>query len=375
MLHRGWWLVTSVYLVVDAQLAAAQLVLIGVAQAFVGLVFEVPAGVVADTLSRKWSLVVSHALMGVAMLATGLVSDFLPLLATQMLWGLSWTFASGADVAWISDELDDPALVPAVLLRAERAQLTGTVAGLATIGALAWLTGRAPAMVLTGAAMVVLGVGVLIGFPERHFVAATARRWSAAGSILAGGVRLVRGSRLLIAVFTATLLVNGVTGAFGRLYPRQLVAVAPQLDPVLWLAGLGALMALAGAATLRFAQPRIGRPGTVRHGYLTACAAATAGIIGLVVARGPIGGSLAVLVAAGALPLTRSFGTIWVNSQTAGPVRATVLSLLAQADYAGTILCGLAVAVIADLSGMVMALTMCAALLVFAVITVQRPRF
>jgi MFS-type transporter involved in bile tolerance (Atg22 family) len=71
--HRGWWLVTSVYLVVDAHLSASELVLVGVAQSLVALVFEVPAGVVADTISRKWSLVVSHALMGTAMIATGLV--------------------------------------------------------------------------------------------------------------------------------------------------------------------------------------------------------------------------------------------------------------------------------------------------------------
>ena len=38
--HRGWWLVTSVYLVVDAHLAASQLVVIGAAQAAVGLAFE-----------------------------------------------------------------------------------------------------------------------------------------------------------------------------------------------------------------------------------------------------------------------------------------------------------------------------------------------
>ena len=60
MLHNGWWLVTSVYLVVDADLSPSQLVLIGVAQGVVALTFEVPAGVVADTISRKWSLVVSH---------------------------------------------------------------------------------------------------------------------------------------------------------------------------------------------------------------------------------------------------------------------------------------------------------------------------
>lgn len=86
MLHNGWWLVTSIYLVVDADLSPSQLVLIGVAQGVVALVFEVPAGVVADTISRKWSLVVSHVLMGSAMIATGLVTDFGPLVATQMLW-------------------------------------------------------------------------------------------------------------------------------------------------------------------------------------------------------------------------------------------------------------------------------------------------
>lgn len=125
VLHKGWWLVTSVYLVLDADLSASQLVLIGVAQGVIALVFEVPAGVVADTISRKWSLVVSHVLMGTAMIATGLVTDFGALVATQMLWGLSWTFASGADVAWITDELAEPTRISVVLMRSGRAQLTG----------------------------------------------------------------------------------------------------------------------------------------------------------------------------------------------------------------------------------------------------------
>jgi hypothetical protein len=74
--------------------------------------------------------------MGAAMLCTGLVSGFVPLVATQMLWGLSWTFASGADVARISDELDDPARVPVVLVRAGQAQLTGPLLALTTCAAL-----------------------------------------------------------------------------------------------------------------------------------------------------------------------------------------------------------------------------------------------
>ncbi|MFG2077646.1 MFS transporter [Nonomuraea maritima] len=221
MLHRGWWLVTSVYLVADARLTASELVLIGVAQAVAALVFEVPAGVVADTLSRKWSLVVSHVLMGIAMVATALVSDFPALMATQMLWGVSWTFASGAEVAWISDELDDPARVPVVLIRAEQAQLIGTVVGLAGVGGLAWLTERSTAMALAGVAMLLLGLYVVVGFREQRFVPVSRRRWSAAWVILVRGSRLVRDSRVLLAVFAATFLVTGVADAFGRLYPRD----------------------------------------------------------------------------------------------------------------------------------------------------------
>jgi MFS family permease len=367
LLHRGWWLVTSVYLVVDAGLRAPELVLIGVAQAVVALVFEVPAGVVADTFSRRWSLVVSHVLMGAAMLTTGLVTGFLPLLATQMLWGLSWTFASGADVAWISDELDDPVRVPTVLIRAEQAQLTGTVAGLAGLGGLAWLAGRGTAMVLAGAAMVLLGLYVAARFREQHFVPAAAARWPTAWSILADGVRLVRGSRVLLAVLAATFLVSGVTDAFGRLYPLRLLTLAPAVDPVLWFTGLGVLMCLAGAAALRLAQDRIGGPHTVRRGYVAA-----AGIAGLALASGPAAGSLAVLLAAGALPLTRSFGTIWANGETYGAVRATVHSLLAQAEYVGKIVCGLAVALIAGRAGPSLALAACGVLLVAAITVVQR---
>jgi MFS family permease len=373
VLHRGWWLVTSVYLVLDAQLDASQLVLIGVAQAAVALVFEVPAGVVADTLSRKWSLVVSHLLMGAAMFATALVGDFGSLLATQMLWGLSWTFASGADVAWISDELDDPVRVPVVLIRAEQAQLTGTVAGLAGLGGLAWLTGRTTAMVLAGAAMSLLGLYVA-AFPERRFVPVPAKRWPAARSILVRGFVLVRASPVLIAVFAATFLVSGVADAFGRLYPLRLVALAPAVDPVLWFTGLGVLMCLAGVAALRFVQRRVAGPHIIRCGYVVACGVAATGVVGLGFASGAISGSLAVLLAAGAFPLTRTFGTIRVNARTVGAVRATVHSLLAQAEYAGKILCGLAVALVAGRTGMLVALTACGALLVVAGVLARRQR-
>jgi hypothetical protein len=301
------------------------------------------------------------------MLTTGLVTGFVPLLATQLLWGLAWTFASGADVAWISDELDEPVGVSTVLMRADQAQLTGTVAGLLTIGGLAWLTQRSTSMVLAGAAMLLLGLYVAVGFRESRFVPVRTRRLAAAWSILTRGATLVRRSRVILVMFAATFLVNGVTGTFGRLYPLRLVDIGLTVDPVVWLAGLGVLMSLAGAAALRIVRPHIDGVHTVRRGYVIACAVAAVGVVGLAAAPEQNSGSLAVFLAAAALPLTRTFGTIWVNRQTSSAVRATVHSLLAQAEYLGAILCGLAIAVIARLTAMPIALATCGALLVFTI--------
>ena len=88
---RGYWLVTAVYLVIVADLSAFELVFLGTAMEITVFVCEIPTGVVADTISRKWSLVISHVLMGIGMLVTGLVTDFVPLMLAQMLWGLGWS--------------------------------------------------------------------------------------------------------------------------------------------------------------------------------------------------------------------------------------------------------------------------------------------
>ena len=373
VLHNGWWLVTSIYLVADADLSPSQLVLIGVAQGVVALVFEVPAGVVADTLSRKWSLVVSHVLMGSAMIATGLVTDFGALVATQMLWGLSWTFASGADVAWITDELDEPGRISVVLMRSGRAQLTGAAAGLLAIGALASLLQRSTAMVLAGAAMLLLGLHVVFRFREQLFVPTRARRWSASWSILVRGSTLVRSSRAILFMFAATFLVNGAGDASGRLQARRLVDIGLPSDPVVWFTALGVLTLLVGAAALRVMERHIEGVRTGLRGYMIACAAGAVGLIVLAGAPEEVSASAAVLLVAGiAKPLTRTIGTIWVNRQTSGDVRATVHSFLAQAEYVGEIACGLAIAVVARFAGLSPALMTCGALFAVAILLIQR---
>jgi MFS family permease len=366
VLHNGWWLVTSVYLVIDAGLSPAQLVLIGSVQSVFALVFEVPAGVVADTISRKWSLVIAQVLSGTAMIATGLFEAFPALLATQVLWGISWTFASGADVALITDELADPARINLVLARSARAQLTGGATGLLVLGLLASATRRDIAIVSAGIAMTALAFYVAIRFTEHNFVPTRTARWSASWTTFRSGVTLVRRSRAILLIFAATFLVNGASDAAGRMIPKQLVDLglpsAP--DPTIWFTGLGVIGLAVGGVVLRLLTRRINGD----HAAVDYALAALVGVLSMLLlaaARDPVVGAIAVVLMNGIVtPLTRVISTIWVNTRTTSDVRATTHSFLAQSEYLGEIVCGLIISTIAGLASLRVALVACAVLFV-----------
>ncbi|MCO1654491.1 MFS transporter [Pseudonocardia humida] len=355
-LHRGWWLVTSVYLVVDARLDAAGPVGVAVAQSAAALVAEVPAGVLADVVGRKWSLVVSHALMGTAMLATGLVTDLPAVLATQMLWGLAWSFASGADVAWVSDELGRPREVAAVLVRAGRVELLGSALGMAGLGLLASAVGRGPTMVLAGAAVLALGGWVATRLREQRVP--TARRGRA---VLLDAMALVRRSRVLPVVFAAASLVGAALDVSGRLQPQRLVAVGFPTEPLLWFSALGIAALLLGALAMRRRTA-----GAAGPWYAAACGGAAVGVAGLAVATAAPVAVAAVLLLGGAAPMTRTLAVVRVNAEARDDSRATVLSLLAQAEYAGKIGLGTGLAALAGVAGPGGALLAAAALLALA---------
>ena len=376
VLHNGWWLVTSVYLVVDAGLSPAQLVLIGSVQGAFALVLEVPAGVFADTISRKWSLVISQVLMGTAMLATGLSESFPALLATQVLWGVSWTFASGSDVALVTDELDRPDEINLVLTRAARAQLTGAATGLVLLAALAWATRRDLTIVIAGVAMTSLALYVAVRFTEHNFVPTRSARWSASWGTFRRGVTLVRRSRGLLLIFAATFLVNGASDAAGRLTQKQLLELGlpTRPDPIVWFTALGVLGLVVGAVVLRLVTRRING----EHAATDYALAALVGVVAMLLfafARHPVSGAAAVVLLNGIVtPLIRVISTICVNARATADVRATTHSFLAQLEYLGEIVCGVAVSAIARLTTLPLALTACAVLFAATAVLMGSPR-
>lgn len=377
VVHRGYWLVTSLYLVVDAHLSAFQLVFLGTAQGIISLVVEVPTGVVADTISRKWALVIAHALIGISMVVTGLVTAFPALVATQMLWGVGWAFASGADVAWATDELGRPDRIARVLAARARWDQVGSVGGLVGFGLLALAIGRGTAMVVAGVAMVLLGLYVVVRFTEHGFTPTRARRWQRSAAILRRGVALARRDHEILLVLAATFLINGAAEAYGRLYPKRLVGLGfpHQSAPIVWFTGLGIVAFAVGALALRIVEARIDGVGVARRAYAAACFIGALGLIALACAPGYLIGSAGVLLVGGiGMTVTRAVGAIWVNRRTAGDVRATVQSFLAQAEYGGEILFGLLLGAVAQFTTITVAFACSSALTACAGVMVVRSR-
>ena len=372
---RGYWIVASLYFVVVADLSAFQLVVLGTAMELTVLVSEIPTGVMADTVSRRWSIVVSHVLMGAGMIGTGLSTAFPALLAAQMLWGLGWTFSSGADVAWITDELDDPLRIDRVLTTRARQMQYGAAAGMVLFGAVAWATSMATAIVLGGVVMVALGGYVAVRFTEHRFTPTREYRWRESKAIFRRGVTLARQDHEIMLVFAATILINSGAEAFDRLYPKRLVELGfpDEPDPIVWFTVLGIATLTVGAIALHVVKRRIAGIGVARRVYAVACFVGAAGLVTLAHAPNDLVGMAGVFAVGGiSWTVIRAVSVIWVNRRATSDVRATVQSFLGQVESFGEILGGLAMAVLAQATSITVALTGSSALVALAGLLVVR---
>jgi MFS family permease len=370
MLARGYWVITALYLVVVAHLSPFELVMIGTFQSLTVVAAEIPAGVLADAVSRRRTLVSAHVVMGGGMAMAGLVTTFPLLAVSQCLWGLGWALSSGADVAWLTDELDQPDRVDRVLAAQGRWDLLGNPAGIVVFALLAWATSLPVAIRVSGVAMVVLGLVVVARLPETRFrPVAAGRRARASAQILRHGIELARRDRGIRVVLAATFLVNGSAVAFGRLFELRLVTAGmpTRPKPIVWFAALTIAAFLLGAIALRVVESRIEGVGVARRAYAGSCGLGVVGLLLFALGPGIRGVAFGAFVASGtAYPVTRTVGTIAVNRRTTSAARATVHSLLSQAENVGEIVCGVALAFVAISSSTTAALLASAVLLAAA---------
>lgn len=108
------------YAVRVAGLSPLELVLAGTVLELAAFLFEIPTGVVADLISRRLSVVFGYLLVDLGFLLMGAAPEFWAIAGGQFVWGIGFTFISGAREAWLADEVGDDAAGPLYLAFAKR---------------------------------------------------------------------------------------------------------------------------------------------------------------------------------------------------------------------------------------------------------------
>lgn len=207
-----------VYQVETVKLNPLQLILVGTTLETTCFLCQVPTGVLADTYSRRLSIIIGTLLCGVGFLIEGLFPTFVVVLLAQVLWGIGATFTSGAQEAWVSDEVGTEKVGRTFI----RATQIGQIAALASIPFSTWLAAtRLNIPIITGSLMLIaLSFFLFIVMPERHFRAAAREErssWRAMGKMMVDGFRAVRHSSLLLIILAITIFAAMSSEGFDRL--------------------------------------------------------------------------------------------------------------------------------------------------------------
>ena len=341
--------VTNLYFVTELGMSPFALVLCGTAMELAIFVFEVPTGIVADLVSRRASVVLSYLVIGVAVIGFGLLPSVPLVIAAYALWGIGYTFQSGALDAWLADEIGTDRLTR-VVLRGAQAGWAGALLGVG----LAIVVGGASlrvAIVAGGVAMLAIGVALALVMPETGFsphqttetggvraFAATARR----------GAREVRGHPVLLLLLGVAFTYGAWTESFDRLWVAQFLSIGlpDALRDVTTIGLLTGVAFLAGIVTSELAARRLGAAPS--RTLARVLAALNVGLLISALAFSLVGSfALACGAYLGIVALRSLVGplqSVWINRTIVdSSVRATTLSMVSQADAVGQVVGGPAI--------------------------------
>lgn len=333
----------SLYEATVAGLTPLQLVLVGTALEVSAFVFEIPTGVVADVYSRRLSIIIGYFLMGIGFLVEGLFPAFLPILLAQVIWGLGYTFTSGATQAWISDEVGEEDANKLVL----RANRVGLYASLLGMGMAVLIGSKSVGLPILfgGAGVVLIGLVLVVIMPETGFHPTPREdrnNWQHMAHTFKEGIKAVRARPRLMTILGIGLLYGLYSEGFDRLWVKHILDTfeLPVLFGQTDVAFFGLLragsMVLSIFAT-RFVEKRIdtGSPLAIGRATLGITFGISAGLIGF--ALSPI--FAVTIIAYWFISVLRNvvgpLYSTWVNQKLDPNTRATVLSMSSQVDAIG----------------------------------------
>ena len=364
---------SAVYRITEAGLNPLQLILVGTVLELTVLLTDVPTGVLADVYSRRLSMIVGYVLIGVGYILEGAMPVFASILLAQVVWGLGFTFVSGAFQAWLSDELKDDSKTASVFVKAAKFESIGALVGIGLSAALATIY-VGLSLVAGGVIFLALAAFVALSMSEEGFTpksSAQRATWRSMAHVLRTGIRTVSLSRVLMALVAIEVFFGMSSEPFDRLWAKHALetfefpAIA-DLDPIVWFGVVQAASAVGGVVVIAVAERVV--PVDRSWAPRVALSAVNALMIGATLTfalTGSFGIAIGMVVIVYVLHrVAWPFTAAWINRNCESEYRATVFSLHEQANSFGQVFFGPGMGLLATVRGLRTALVGVAVLLV-----------
>jgi DHA3 family tetracycline resistance protein-like MFS transporter len=350
-----------IYRLEAAGLDALQLVLVGTMLELTVLIFEVPTGILADLYSRRLSVILGTVLIGIGFVLEGTLPVFWIILLAQFVWGFGYTFTSGAEQAWITDEIGIEA-AGKVFIQARQTFLAGSLLAIPLGVSLASRSLALPYLV-GGSVRVLFGLLLIAWMAETNFsprAASDRETFRDMYETSRRGWKNITGNKMLIIYSGIILFVGLYSEGWDRLYGAHLIenfrfpdVFGNETSVVVWFGILSALTLIGGIAANEAAKRMVKTTNTSQlMGLLSFIHFGMVAAMVWFAATGNFSGAVVGVLLFGILRSTSyPLESAWVNQQIQSEVRATVLSMQGQIDALGQISGGLLIGYLGRLTG------------------------
>jgi DHA3 family tetracycline resistance protein-like MFS transporter len=340
--------VSQIYRIDILHLNPFQLVLVGTVLETSCFIFEVPTGIIADMKSRKLSVIIGLILIGTAFIIEGSIPLFLFVIISQLLWGIGYTFTSGADEAWIADELGGKNLDALYLKGAQVGQLF-SFAGIVISTLIGTKAVNLP-MIVGGLMFMLLAVFLIFFMKEINFAPAPAEdrnSWSQMGHTFMEGIRFIRGKKVLMFMLFIELIYGLYSEGFDRLWTAHFLTDtgfpnAANMKPVVWIGLINGTAMLVSILGVEYIKRRMGKSGELQRVWILTLI--NVFMVGAMILFGLSGNFTIALSMYLTFYILRTINgpifNAWRNKNIKSEVRATVISTYGQMDALGQIVGG-----------------------------------
>ena len=351
-----WATMSAVYRIQEAGLDPIQLILVGTVLEISIFLFEVPTGVVADVHSRRLSLIIGYAMIGIGLVLEGALPVFATILVAQAIWGIGYTFTSGARQAWLADELEDGIGAGRIFLKGAQLEQIGALAGIALSVVLATISVALP-LIVGGIMFGILAVALVVIMPERGFSSTppiNRTSWREMRTTFAAGVTTTRTHPVLMAIIAIELFTGASSEPFDRLWTLHMLEIfefpSPWgLNSLAWFGVIGAGALLIGTILTWFIRRMfdVDEPRTPRRLLAVTNASVIASTL-VFALSGSFALAVSMVIATTVLRrISEPVADVWLIQHTESAYRATVFSLRGQANAFAQVALGPAMGVLA----------------------------